>query len=238
MMNANALEIIDPSVDGEAAEEPLMDRLAAIVESLLFAAGAPVPLGRLVQALDGHDRREVARAVKQLAEAYERDGRGLRIVEVAGGYQIRTVPEHGPWVRRLLGGRPPRLSRPMLETLAIIAYRQPCTRPEIEAVRGVDVDAVLTTLVERRLVRMMGRKEAPGRPILYGTTPEFLEVFGLPDLEALPPLRDLGELAEILRASDLSLTPDGVVPTEEAAEGDAENGGGNGESEPESGEGS
>jgi segregation and condensation protein B len=108
----------------------------------------------------------------------------------------------------------------MLETLAIIAYRQPCTRPEIEAVRGVDVDAVLTTLVERRLVRMLGRKEAPGRPILYGTTPEFLEVFGLPDLEALPPLRDLGEMAEILRASDLSLTADGVVPTEEGAEAD------------------
>jgi len=239
MMNANALEIIDPRVDGEAAEEPMMDRLAAIVESLLFAAGAPVPLGRLVQALDGHDRREVARAIKQLADAYEREGRGLRVVEVAGGYQIRTVPEHGPWVRRLLGGRPPRLSRPMLETLAIIAYRQPCTRPEIEAVRGVDVDAVLTTLVERRLVRLMGRKEAPGRPILYGTTPEFLEVFGLPDLEALPPLRDLGELAEILRASDLSLTVDGVVPTAESGQDGARDAGGDdGTPENEPGEGS
>ena len=136
-------------------------------------------------------------------------------------------------VRRLLGGRPPRLSRPMLETLAIIAYRQPCTRPEIEAIRGVDVDAVLTTLLERRMIRIEGRKEAPGRPILYGTTPEFLEVFGLPDLEALPPLRDLGELAEILRATDLSITSEGIVPTEG---GEDEGGSGPGSSgEPEGG---
>ena len=210
-MNVNALEIVEPD------EHPVMDRLQALVESLLFAAAAPVPLARLVQALDGHDRREVAAAVQRLAESYERDGRGLRVVEVAGGHQIRTVAEHGPWVRRLLGGRPPRLSRPMLETLAIIAYRQPATRPEIEAIRGVDVDAVVTTLLERRMIRIVGRKEAPGRPILYGTTPEFLEVFGLPDLEALPPLRDLGELADILRATDLSLTPAGVVPTDEVA---------------------
>jgi segregation and condensation protein B len=215
-MNVNALEIVDLGGEPTVVDEhPGTDRLQAIVESLLFAAAAPVPLARLVQALDGHDRREVAAAVRRLGETYEREGRGLRVVEVAGGYQIRTVPEHGPWVRRLLGGKPPRLSRPMLETLAIIAYRQPCTRPEIEAIRGVDVDAVVTTLLERRMIRIMGRKEAPGRPILYGTTPDFLEVFGLPDLEALPPLRDLGELADILRATDLSLIGAGVVPTDE-----------------------
>jgi segregation and condensation protein B len=103
-------------------------------------------------------------------------------------------------VRRLLGGRPPRLSRPLLETLAIVAYRQPCTRPEIESIRGVDADAVLASLVERRLIRILGRKDAPGRPILYGTTKEFLEVFDLPDLQALPPLRELGEGAEALVA--------------------------------------
>lgn len=217
-MSVNALEITEPANHVVLDEQRVMDRLQAIVESLLFAAAAPVPLARLVQALDGHDRREVAAAVRRLGETYEREDRGLRLVEVAGGYQIRTVPEHGPWVRRLLGGRPPRLSRPMLETLAIIAYRQPCTRPEIEAIRGVDVDAVLTTLLERRMIRIVGRKEAPGRPILYGTTPEFLEVFGLPDLQALPPLRDLGELADILRATDLSVTTDGVVPTEVAAD--------------------
>jgi segregation and condensation protein B len=222
-MNVNALEIIEPQSEQPVAEEqPMMDRLQAIVESLLFAAAAPVPLARLVQALDGHDRREVAAAVRRLGETYEREGRGLRVVEVAGGFQIRTVAEHGPWVRRLLGGKPPRLSRPMLETLAIIAYRQPCTRPEIEAIRGVDVDAVVTTLLERRMIRIVGRKEAPGRPILYGTTPEFLEVFGLPDLDALPPLRDLGEMADILRATDLSITADGVVPTDEVGESGGE----------------
>jgi segregation and condensation protein B len=236
-MNVNALEIIEPQLEHAMAEEqPLMDRLQAIVESLLFAAAAPVPLARLVQALDGHDRREIAAAVRRLGETYEREGRGLRVVEVAGGFQIRTVPEHGPWVRRLLGGKPPRLSRPMLETLAIIAYRQPCTRPEIEAIRGVDVDAVVTTLLERCMIRIVGRKEAPGRPILYGTTPEFLEVFGLPDLAALPPLRDLGEMADILRATDLSITADGVVPTDELGQA----GGGEETSEPsdESGDGS
>jgi segregation and condensation protein B len=213
-MNVNALEIVDFTAGPEPIEAyPVMDRLQAIVESLLFAAAAPVPLARLVQALDGHDRGEVGTAVARLTETYEREGRGLRVVEVAGGFQLRTVVEHGPWVRRLLGGKPPRLSRPMLETVAIIAYRQPCTRPEIEAIRGVDVDAVIITLLERRMIRIVGRKEAPGRPILYATTAEFLEVFGLPDLEALPPLRDLGELAEVLRATDLSITPSGVVPT-------------------------
>lgn len=188
-------------------------RLAGIVESLLFAAGGPVPLARLVEALDGPDRREVAGAVRVLADRCEQDGRGIRLVHVAGGYQLRTALEHGPWVRRLLGQKPPRLSRPMLETLAVVAYRQPCTKLEIEAVRGVDADAVLTTLLERRLVRIAGRKEAPGRPLLYATTREFLEVFGLPDLEALPPLKELGDGAELLAARDLTVGPEGVVPT-------------------------
>src|SRR5439155_12998551 len=124
--------------------------------------------------------------------------------------------EHAPWVRRLLRERPARLTRPMLETVAIIAYRQPCTRLEIEAVRGVDVDAVLSTLLERRLVRIVGRKEAPGRPLLYATTREFLEVFSLPDLGALPPLRDLGDGSEVLVAKDLTVSAAGVTVTLES----------------------
>jgi segregation and condensation protein B len=175
-------------------------RLAPILEGLLFAAGAPVPVARLVEALDGPDRKQVMRALDGLDARLAEDGRGLRLMRVAGGYQLRTLAEHGPWIRRLLGGKPPRLSRALMETLAIIAYRQPCTRPEIEAIRGVDVDGVLSTLLERRLARIVGRKEAPGRPILYGTTKDFLEVFGLPDLEALPPLKDLGEFAAALTA--------------------------------------
>jgi segregation and condensation protein B len=189
-----------PEPETPGSEPEAIGRLAAIVESMLLASGAPVPLARLVEALDGPERREVTAALRSLSEAYEREGRGLRLVYVAGGYQLRSAPEHGHWVRRLLGGRPPRLSRPMLETVAIIAYRQPCTRPEIEAIRGVDADAVLSTLLERRLIRIVGRKDAPGRPLLYATTKDFLEVFGLPDLQALPPLAEVGDGADLLAA--------------------------------------
>jgi segregation and condensation protein B len=186
-----------PERDDRAEAEDTA-RLAPILEGLLFAPGAPVPVARLVEALDGPDRKQVMRALDLLDAKLADDGRGLRLMRVAGGYQLRTLAEHGPWIRRLLGGKPPRLSRALMETLAIIAYRQPSTRPEIEAIRGVDVDGVLSTLLERRLIKIVGRKEAPGRPILYGTTKDFLEVFGLPDLEALPPLKDLGELAAAL----------------------------------------
>jgi segregation and condensation protein B len=214
---ADSTDAVDEATLAEGADddsEPARESegLDSVVESLLLASGGPVPLARLVEALDGPSTREVTAALAVLSARYERESRGLRVVEVAGGFQLRTAPQHGPWVRRLLGGRPPRLSRPMLETLAIIAYRQPCTRPEIEAVRGVDCDAVVSTLLERRLIRMLGRKEAPGRPLLYGTTREFLEVFGLPDLRALPPLRDLGDGIELLMGRDLQVGPDGVHP--------------------------
>jgi len=206
---------------GLAAGDAGATDLPAVLEGMLFAAGTPVPLARLVQAADRAERGEVRRALRTLGERLEIDGRGLRLVEVAGGFQLRTLPEHAHYIRRLLGGRPPRLSRAMLETLAIIAYKQPCTRPEIEAIRGVDVDAVVSTLLERRMIRLLGRKEAPGRPLLYGTTREFLEVFGLPDLDALPPLRDLDEIAAVLRDTDLSVSAAGVLPTGETA-GEAE----------------
>lgn len=209
----------ESAADAEAqAEAEDVGRLVPLVEGLLFAAGGPVPIARLVEALDGPDRRDVVGALTMLGDRLKAEGRGLRLVRIAGGYQLRTLAEHGPWVRRLLGGKPPRLSRAMLETLAIIAYRQPATKPEIEAIRGVDVDAVLSTLLERRMIRIVGRKEAPGRPILYGTTKEFLEVFGLPDLEALPPLKDLGELAEALArqeaATDAEAAPSEAAPAD------------------------
>jgi segregation and condensation protein B len=205
---------------GQTRRDPQRDLggLPAVLESLLFAAGAPVPMTRLLEALEGPSRAEIVHALETLAAAYEREGRGLRLVRVAGGYQLRTPPEHAPWVRRLLRERPPRLSRPMLETLAIVAYRQPCTRLEIEAVRGVDADAVLATLTDRRLVRILGRKEAPGRPLLYGTTKDFLEVFGLPDLGSLPPLRDVAENGAELLAAQVAQAE---VCAGEAAEADA-----------------
>jgi segregation and condensation protein B len=215
--NGNGSGTVDAVADtGRALPLPRTDvgGLPAVLESLLFAAGAPVPMARLIEALEGPGRAEIVQALDTLAASYEREGRGLRLVHVAGGYQLRTPPEHGPWVRRLLRERPPRLSRPMLETLAIVAYRQPCTRVEIEAVRGVDADAVLATLTDRKLVRILGRKEAPGRPILYGTTKDFLEVFGLPDLTALPPLRDVAEGAEILATHGADTPAEAADPDE------------------------
>jgi len=211
-----------PEPETPGSEPEAIGRLAAIVESMLLASGAPVPLARLVEALDGPERREVTAALRSLSESYQREGRGLRLVYVAGGYQLRSAPEHGHWVRRLLGGRPPRLSRPMLETVAIIAYRQPCTRPEIEAIRGVEADAVLSTLLDRRLIRIVGRKDAPGRPLLYATTKDFLEVFGLPDLQALPPLAEVGDGADLLaaRADEASAGgEDGAAPAADDDEG-------------------
>lgn len=209
--------------EAELSASPEVVRLAGIVEGLLFAAGAPVALPKLSDALQGPSKAEIAAALKHLAARLEDEERGIRLVQVAGAYQLRSATVHGPWIRRLLNAKPPRLSRPMLETVAIVAYRQPCTRIEIESIRGVDADAALTTLMERRMVRMVGRKEAPGRPILYGTTREFLEVFGLPDIGALPPLPELAETAALLAAADMTVGSDGVHPTVAAdAEGQAE----------------
>src|SRR5262245_16187613 len=197
----------------EAAPADSVGGLPAVLESMLFAAGEPVPVARLVDALDGPGRAEVVRALEVLGEGYERDRRGLRLVQVAGGYQLRSVAEHGRWIRRLLQERPPRLTRPMLETLAIVAYRQPCTRIEIEAVRRVDFDAVLATLTDRRLVRILGRKETPGRPLLYATTRDVLELFGRPDLYARPALPHRRPGPQVRMAPALTVNGEGVTPT-------------------------
>lgn len=179
-------------------------RLRGILESLLCAHGEPLSADKVVEVVAGVGRAEVGRAFSELRDEYESNGRGFRLVQVAGGYQLRTAPEHAEYVRRLLRERPVRLTRPMLETLAIVAYKQLVTRAEIEAIRGVDVDSVLSTLLERRLIRIAGRKEAPGRPLLYGTSPEFLEVFGLKDLSELPTLRELADV-EIQATPEIDL---------------------------------
>jgi segregation and condensation protein B len=172
------------------------ERLKSILTSLLFAAGEPVTVARLAAVLDDVPGRAIQRALNEMAAEFAAQNRGIIIEEVAGGYQMRTPREHAAYVRKLLAARPPRLSRPLLETLAIIAYRQPITRPEIEQLRGVGSGAVLETLLERRLVKIAGRKEAPGRPMLYATTDEFLEVFGLKDLASLPDLKEFREIEE------------------------------------------
>lgn len=183
--------------DVDLMAEPAGDvdeRLVGILESVLFACGEPITLGRLADVVAGPTRAELRAALRALAERTERERRGLRLVEVAGGYQFRTAPEHAEWVRRLFQQRPWRLTRATLETLAIVAYKQPITRAEIEAIRGVDVDSVIASLLGRKLVKIVGRKDVIGRPLLYGTTRQFLEVFGLRDLTALPVLAEVASV--------------------------------------------
>ena len=189
------------------------ERLKAILESLLFAASEPVALAQLVTVLETVARDDVKTALGEMAVAYTASARGIVLEEVAGGYQLRTPKEHASYVRKLLAAKPPRLSRPLLETVAIVAYRQPITRPEIEQLRGVDCGGVLDTLVERRLIKIAGRKEAPGRPIMYTTTTDFLELFGLKDLEGLPDLEEL-RLIETPREQPVFANEDGSEPTD------------------------
>jgi segregation and condensation protein B len=183
----------DDTEDAAQAEQSDdVGRLAHIIESVLFAAAAPVSLRKLVDILEGPTPKEVQAAVARLKEIYTPGQRGIQLLEVAGGYQFRTARENAEWVRAVFRDKPARLGRAALETLAIIAYKQPVTRAEIEAIRGVDVDGVVSTLMARRLIKIAGRKEAVGRPLLYSTTPEFLETFGLKDLKELPSLKELG----------------------------------------------
>lgn len=183
--------------------------LKFILEALLFSAQKPMSVKELRDVLSNADDGEedsanvkalaktkddaVIAALEQLAAEHETAGRSFRLVCVAGAWQFVTQPEYAPWLRSLVGvkARPPRLSQPALETLAIVAYRQPITRAEVEQIRGVNVDGVMQTLVERGLVEAVGRAEAVGRPQTYGTTPGFLEYFGLRGLEDLPAADEL-----------------------------------------------
>jgi len=158
-----------------------------VVEALLFASDTPLEAERIREVLELGDVDEARALVDELRARYDREDRALAVVEVGGGYRMVTRPQIAPWLMRLAKTRTKaRLSRPALETLAIIAYRQPVSRPEVDAVRGVNSEGVLDSLLDRRLVRVAGRKEAPGRPFLYETTREFLVAFGLRDLNDLP----------------------------------------------------
>ncbi|WP_297200913.1 SMC-Scp complex subunit ScpB [Thermanaeromonas sp.] len=167
----------------------------AALECLLFVSSRPASPAELARALKISEE-EVEILVQELQELYERDEHGLQIRKVAGGYQMCTRPEYASYIENFLKPELPSLSRAALETLAIIAYRQPITKAEIENLRGVKVDGVLATLLNRGLVKEVGRKDAPGRPILYGTTSLFLEHFGLKSLEELPPLEEVAPARE------------------------------------------
>lgn len=167
----------------------------SIVESLLFVADGPQTLQRFGEVLEGVDKETIQAILNELQAECETQRRGVRLVEVAGGYQLRTAKVNADWVKKFLGGRPARMGKATLETLAIIAYRQPITKAEIEAIRGVDVDGVIATLLERNLIRAVARKDVPGRPFLYGSTPEFLQLFNLKDLTHLPTLKEMDEIS-------------------------------------------
>ena len=166
------------------------------IEALILGSPEPVPGARLADLVSGVSAGQVRALVEELNAEYAEQGRSFRIESVAGGHQVRTLPEFAELVQRLQPSRPLRLSRAALETLAIVAYRQPVTRAEVEHVRGVDVGAVLKSLLERKLVRIAGHREVPGRPLLYATSRRFLEVFGLEKLDDLPALREVEELAQ------------------------------------------
>ena len=169
--------------------------LKGIVESLIFVHEQPLSLDRLAQILEEYERADIRIALEDLAEEYDNSERGITLELVAGGYQFRTRAEHGDYIRRLTKAKGVKFSQSALETLAIIAYRQPITRAEIEYLRGVDSGGVVKNLMEKKLLKILGKKDVPGKPLIYGTTREFLELFSLKDLGALPTLKEIQELA-------------------------------------------
>jgi segregation and condensation protein B len=173
-----------------------MNEMKAILEALLFASDAPLALDKIVDLFkdQGLVKTDIMAMLTNLREEHEKRQGGFCLQEVAGGYQFRTRSDLSSWVKRLKGIRTAILSPPAMETLAVIAYRQPVVKTEIDVVRGVDVGGVLKGLLDRKLVRIVGRKDVPGKPILYGTTKKFLEVFNLNDISELPTLRELKEL--------------------------------------------
>src|SRR6266508_4617468 len=167
--------------------QPPMPQPIDVVEALLFASEAPVEAERIQEVLELPSAGQARELVQMLVERLDGQGRALQIIEVGGGFRLVTRPEVAPWLVKLARSRTrSRLSRSALETLAIIAYRQPASRPDIDAVRGVNSEAVLDNLLDRRMVRIAGRKDSPGRPFLYETTRDFLVAFGLRDLADLP----------------------------------------------------
>lgn len=204
--NVAPAEIDEKGAGGEEPETPFdklvqksrrlsPERVRTVVQSLLFVADRPLSLDQLFEST-GIDRERIAEALEKLSGIHREGVNGIVLVEVSGGWQLRTDPSSAEYVRRYLKVKPQRLTRAAVETLAIIAYRQPVTRPEIEDIRGVDSGAVIKALLERRLVKILGKKEEVGRPILYGTSKEFLEFFALRDLSSLPTLREFQELSK------------------------------------------
>jgi segregation and condensation protein B len=173
-----------------------MEHIKNIIESLLLVADEPLTIDRIKGILDQAEKKEIENALEDLSSEYENRKGGFFLREVAGGYQIRTRPEYREWIKRLIQPKPLRLSKAALETLSIIAYKQPIIRNDIEHIRGVNCGGILRMLLERKLVRVLGRKAIPGRPLVYATTKQFLEVFELKNLEDLPTPKEISELGD------------------------------------------
>ncbi len=185
-----------PILEADTVTDSLDEQeLKGIIESLLYVSQDPLTVDKITSVLAGPPKVVVNNAVRALQQDYDQDGRGLHIVEVAGGFSMVTRPDCAPWITRLQKVKASaKVSRSALETLAIIAYKQPIVRGDIEQIRGVETSGVLRTLLDQKLIRMVGRKDIPGRPILYGTSKVFLQRFGLRDLRDLPPLREFKDL--------------------------------------------
>jgi segregation and condensation protein B len=194
-----------------------------ILESLLFVSDAPIQMETFVEILPESNKEEILEGIGRIRTEYEDDSKGVELIEIAGGYQFRTKPRWAEWINRLKKPKTIKLSRSALETLAIIAYRQPIIRPAIEEIRGVDSGWVLRTLLEKGLIKMMGRKDLPGRPMIYGTTRAFLEVFSLNTLADLPTLKEVQppptveEISheEIVRLNGSTPSINGIPPVNE-----------------------
>jgi segregation and condensation protein B len=192
-------------------------QLKAAIEALLLITGSPLSLERLKGIFEEEPKERIEEQLQALKADYEARGAGIMLAEVANGWQLATRPEYAAWVRKFKTVKvSTRLSRPALETLAIIAYKQPVTRPEIEAIRGVNIGGIVRNLMERRLVKIVGKKDVPGKPMLYGTSAEFLQYFGLKDLSSLPTLKEFQEL----EASEEAMLPEAP----DAGEHEEENG--------------
>jgi segregation and condensation protein B len=191
----------------------------SIIESLLFISGEPMTIDSIKKIIE-IDKKKIDCLVKELVSDYSLRNSGLLVIEVAEGVQMVTNPASSPYIKKLISTAvPTKLSQPSIETLSIIAYKQPIIKAEIEAIRGVNSDGVVKTLLERRMIKILGRKEVPGRPLMYGTTKEFLQYFGLKDLTEMPTLKELSDV-EILEVPELLQGEDGEVQDQESADTD------------------
>ncbi len=196
----------------------------AIIEALIFISETPLPLDSIREVLGDIPKKDLQRILEEMIAEYETATRGFILAEVAGGYQFRTRTAYAEWVKKLKKIKPFALSQPSLETLAIVAYKQPVLRTEVEKIRGVDSGGVLRTLLEKKLIKILGKKDVPGKPLVYGTSKRFLEMFGLKDLSGLPTLKDLAGLGppppqeEVLPLGDPKTAQKDLFPGKEEAE--------------------